>query len=247
MPDAWAIGHEPSWLVGAVPVAPETTVTHRLPRPTSAHRGMRLNGAMQARSDRTSTLEELRAGDVLLSQGRGWLSRLMAWNAECPYSHAALVLGDGTLIEAMPPRVRRRPVTAMFAPRCQPRLVDVWRPVNRDGSELSDAQRTRIASAAVRWLGWPFAGLKMAWLAVQTLLRHKLRVRRWSLPAPRHDRGLSCTEYVCRVLHEAIGFAPARPALGAPGASCGAITLDLCASRSLRPRGRLLPNGCLRG
>lgn len=169
MPGARAIGHEPSRLVGAGPATPETTGAHRLPRPTVAGRGMWLNAVMQARSDRTTTLEELRAG-------------------------------DGALIEAMPPRVRRRPVTAMFAPRRQPRLLDVWRPVNGDGSELSDAQRARIASTAVRWLDWPFAGLKMAWLAVQTLLRHKLRLRCWSLPVPRHDRGLSCTDYVCRLL-----------------------------------------------
>lgn len=183
---------------------------------------------------------DLRAGDVLLSQGRGWFSRLMAWNAECPYSHAALVLGDGTLVEAMPPRIRRRPVAMLGTPRFLPRFVDVWRPVNVDGSELSAAQRARIVATATRWLGWPFAGLKMAWLALQTLLRHKLRLRDWSLPAPR-DRGLSCTEYVYRVLHEAIGFAPARPGLADPAAACGVITLDLCASASLRPCGRLLP------
>jgi hypothetical protein len=146
------------------------------------------------------SLEELRCGDVLLSQGRFQLSRWMAWNAGCPYSHAALVLDGGGYVEARPPRIRRRPLTDLVAWRERLRFVDVWRPLNPDGSELSGTQRSQLARLAGRWLGWPFAGnRRMAWLALQTLLRHPGGAPRWRLPVP-PDGGVSCTEFVYRML-----------------------------------------------
>jgi cell wall-associated NlpC family hydrolase len=183
--------------------------------------------------------EQLRAGDVLLSQGNVQLSRLMAWNAECPYSHAAIMVTPDRFVEAAPPRVRCRSIDELAQARRRPRFVDVYRPVNPDGSELSTMQRLRIAEHALRWVGWPFARTKMAWLALQTLLQHKVGRANWRLPAPRHDRGFSCTEFVYRVLREAVDveLVPLRPRPIALPA--GVITSDLCHSRSLRACGRL--------
>lgn len=199
------------------------------------------------------SLEQLRCGDVLLSQGRFQLSRWMAWNAGCPYSHAALVLDGGGYVEARPPQVRWRPLTDLVAWRARLRFVDVWRPLNPDGTELSGPQRSQLARLAGRWLGWPFAGnRKMAWLALQTLLRPAGGAPRWRLPVP-PDGGVSCTEFVYRMLRsilplrivpgQAAGMA--GEALAAPGRSPleldprAVITSDLCGDGALRFCGRL--------
>ena len=199
------------------------------------------------------SLEELRCGDVLLSQGRVQLSRWMAWNAGCPYSHAALVLDGGGYVEARPPRIRRRPLTDLVAWRERLRFVDVWRPLNPDGSELSGTQRSQLARLAGRWLGWPFAGnRRMAWLALQTLLRHPGGAPRWRLPVP-PDGGVSCTEFVYRMLRAVL---PLRIVAGQGGDSTiespaatdaerleldprAVITSDLCGHGALRFCGRL--------
>lgn len=199
------------------------------------------------------SLEQLRCGDVLLSQGRFQLSRMMAWNAGCPYSHAALVLDRGGYVEARPPRVRWRPLTDLVAWRGRLRFVDVWRPLNPDGSELSGSQRSHLARLAARWLGWPFAGnRRMAWLALQTLLRHPAGAPRWQLPVP-PDGGVSCTEFVYRLLRTVLPLRiVAGPAVAAtvdsPGMPAGSpveldpravITSDLCGHGALHLCGRL--------
>jgi hypothetical protein len=193
-------------------------------------------------------IEQLCCGDLLLSQGNFQLSRMMAWNAECPYSHAAIMVAPDAFAEARPPRVQRRPVTDLLAARQRLRFVDVWRPLNPDGSELSPTQRRRIAEVAGQWLDWPFASYaKMGWLALQTLVRHKLGAAHWRLPAPR-DAGVSCTEFVCRVLQQVL---PLRlvPRVRDPAVATAAhlralephavITLDLCSTPVFRPLGRL--------
>lgn len=184
--------------------------------------------------------EGLRAGDVLLSQGNAPLSRWMAWNAECPYSHAAIMVTPERFVEAAPPRVRCRSIGELTQARRRPRFVDVYRPVNPDGTELSVDQGRCIANHALRWVGWPFARAKMAWLALQILLQHKFGRMHWRLPAPRHDRGVSCTEFVYRVLREAIDVELASPRSRPIRLPAGVITTDLCHSRSLRACGRLV-------
>lgn len=48
---------------------------------------------------------------ILLFRGRGWVSRLIRWQTNGDYSHAAIQYPDGTIIEAWhaPPKVRKRP------------------------------------------------------------------------------------------------------------------------------------------
>jgi hypothetical protein len=188
--------------------------------------------------------QQLRAGDVLMSQGKVRLSRWMAWNAECPYSHAAIMVTPDRFVEAAPPRVRCRSIDELARGRRGPRFVDVYRPVNPDGTELSAGQRCRIADRALAWVGWPFARAKMAWLATQTLLQHKLGRLHWRLPAPRHDRGFSCTEFVYRVLREAVDVELVPPRPRPIALPAGVITTDLCHSRSLRACGRLALGSC---
>ncbi|MCU0758749.1 MAG: hypothetical protein MUF07_06075 [Steroidobacteraceae bacterium] len=196
----------------------------------------------------TWPLEQLRCGDLLLSQGNFHLSRMMAWNAECPYSHAAIMVAPDAFAEARPPRVQRRLVTDLLAARDRLRFVDVWRPLNPDGSELSALQRRQVAEVAGQWLDWPFASYaKMGWLALQTLVRHKLGAVHWRLPAPR-DVGVSCTEFVCRVLQQVLPLQLAprvrdrstgRPAHLRALEPHAVITVDLCSTPAVCPLGRL--------
>lgn len=152
-----------------------------------------------------SRAAELRAGDVLLSRGDWHLSQWMAWNAECPYSHAAVAVSSNAVVEARAPRVDVRPVEALL--RESPARVDLFRPCNRDGSDLSDAQRERVVDMALGLRGVPFALPRLPGLAWRTLLDHKLSAAPAAGHGPhaiRHD--LTCCELVYVVLHQSLGF-----------------------------------------
>jgi hypothetical protein len=150
----------------------------------------------------------LRTGDVLLMRSAWQVSRWMAWNAECPYSHAALVLDEGRFIEARAPVVAIEPLRELDAPRRRIELVDVWRPFDRrDGAALDANAMQRIVALAGRWVGVPFAARRMPRLALGTLARHKLAVHPIGLHPPEPDEaGVTCTELVYRILDEAIGL-----------------------------------------
>lgn len=213
------------------------------------------------RMDRVLRSSEIRAGDVLLSLGRSQWSLLMAWNGGCPYSHAAIAIGDGRLVEAYVPSVRERTLESL-AHEDRPDYVDVYRP------SLDDAASARIAAIARRLVGVPFATRELGALAWRTWRRN----RHGRVPVGwRSCRdGPTCVELVYSVLADAIGFqlrerprSRARlpwldlrelwretrgwqrsgrvaPAVGAACAvPCDLIPLDLYRSPGLRRIGRL--------
>jgi hypothetical protein len=145
--------------------------------------------------------DELRPGDVVLTRARRHLSRLMAWNAECPYSHASLVVSRRRVVDAYPPYVRLRPLRALLAEALD--VADVYRPVAAWRRPLPRADRRRIVRTALACLGRPYAGLRLPGLAVRTLLQHKLG---WALAAraPRAAGAMICTEVVYRALRSGL-------------------------------------------
>jgi hypothetical protein len=160
----------------------------------------------------------LRTGDVLLMRSAWQVSRWMAWNAECPYSHAALVLDEGRFIEARAPVVAIEPLRELDAPRRRIELVDVWRPFDRrDGAALDANAMQRIVALAGRWVGVPFAARRMP------SARRGMR-RATSSP---------CTRSAC------IHRSRTRPASPAPSSSTASSTRrsgSSCASASSRMR-----------
>ncbi|HZF98667.1 MAG TPA: hypothetical protein VEY92_10595 [Pseudoxanthomonas sp.] len=142
---------------------------------------------------------------MLLSRAALMLSDWMAWNAECPYSHAALAVAPDVVLEARMPQVALRSLESVLDEA--PARIDLYRPLNPDGSELSQAQQARLLRTGLRLLGVPFALGRMPGLAWRTLLRHKLRRRR--SPTPQGllaASDLSCCELVYLVLRETCGF-----------------------------------------
>ena len=147
--------------------------------------------------------DELRPGDVLLTRAQRQLSRLMAWNAECPYSHASLVVSRRRVVDAYPPSVRLRPLRALLAEALD--VADVYRPVEAWRRPLPPERRRRIVRAALACLGRPYDGLRLPGLAVRTLLQHKLG---WSpgTRSPRDVDAVICTELVYRALRSGIAI-----------------------------------------
>lgn len=196
----------------------------------------------------------LQSGDVLLSRGCSQVSHLMAWNAECPYSHAAIVANREVVIEAVATGVRCRRLP-MFATDAAPLdfttrpdagrpqyAVDVYRAVGDDGRELGRAAGRRIGLCARQWLGAPFAHERMLTLALSTLLRHKVglagprrRIRAWRL---------TCVELVYLALHESVGF-PLQPRsrrpTPLPPLDVRGLVAELRSYRSGRSIGERLP------
>jgi hypothetical protein len=153
--------------------------------------------------------EALRAGDVLLMRSAWRIARLMAWNAECPYSHAALVIDRDRVVEAKPPRVRIEPLRELADPERRIEYVDVLRPYDALGQELDDESRDRVAAIARSWVGVRFATTRLPRLAFETLWCHKLGAPAPALrvePAARPADAVTCTELVFRVLSSACGL-----------------------------------------
>ena len=146
---------------------------------------------------------EPRSGDVLLSRAPLQISRWMAWNAECPFSHAALMLDHDRFIEAVVPRVRIGRLSRLLATPRPPELLALYRPLDANGRPLDSWTARQLVRAARRWLGAPFALARMGPLAVQTLLRHKAGQTGWRIEDDEVGR-VSCAELVYRVLRDVL-------------------------------------------
>jgi uncharacterized protein YycO len=107
----------------------------------------------------------LQPGDVILVEGRSWLDRLIRWATASPFSHAALV-GDGVLVEANWPTVRKVPLDAYAANGRAYRV------------QATDEQRRGAVAAALSRVGQPY-GLEELLVAdaARYLLHVILRLR----------------------------------------------------------------------
>ena len=101
-------------------------------------------------------LDQIKPGDVLMCMGHGELSKLLAWNGETDYSHAALVLDGGELIEATTGGCKLVPLTTRQTQVKNWNYVDVWRPVAHDGRAFDAKDQAAIVASAR-----PFAGRRM--------------------------------------------------------------------------------------
>jgi hypothetical protein len=115
---------------------------------------------------------QLEPGDVLLHMGTGELSKLIAWVGDGLYSHAALVIEGGQLIEAAAAGVRHATLDARTHMTANFHYVDVFRPF-RPGS--GDAKGTAaILAAADVYLGRPYPMTSLLTLGVACAVRNKV-------------------------------------------------------------------------
>lgn len=86
---------------------------------------------------------------IALYKGRSWISRIIRWRTWSPYSHAAWLCRDGTVIEAWPGGVQW--VSGLLAQHKEQTTVEVYEIVG-----LTEEQRTRIETFLVAQIGKPY-------------------------------------------------------------------------------------------
>jgi hypothetical protein len=116
----------------------------------------------------------LRPGDVLLMRGIGPVSDLIAWFGDSTYSHAAVLVDDGMLIEAAAPVSRRVPLATRLTQGAYYDFIDVLRPTRASGEPLDDAERAAIVQGAVDCLDVPYPLDALLQMAVFATLRNRI-------------------------------------------------------------------------
>lgn len=127
--------------------------------------------------------KSLRPGDVLLMRGDSEISDLVAWFGDSIYSHAAILVDRGELVEAAPPQSRIRTLEERLHEVQHYFFIDAWRPARRNGQPLADADRGAIVDAARALVATPYPVDAFVQMAVFAALRNRV-------PADRRAREL---------------------------------------------------------
>ena len=168
------------------------------------------------------TIDGLQEGDILLMLGDGPLSDLIAWASDGPYSHAALVVDGGDLLEASFAGVRRAPLRDRVKELAHYHFIDAWRPHDAGGQPWGTADRALGRERAERMLGAPYPvdqlALFGAVMAVRgkwpkhPLLRKLVRIA-LDRALPSESPALVCSEVVYRAWAECDAAPRGRMAL----------------------------------
>lgn len=118
------------------------------------------------------SVADLQASDVLLHMGCGDLSKLIAWTGDGLYSHAALVIDGGQLIEAAGSGVRHASLIERTRMLANFDYIDVFRPLRPAAEDSEDVARVLAASSA--YLGVPYPMTSLLTLGVVCAVRNKL-------------------------------------------------------------------------
>jgi hypothetical protein len=161
--------------------------------------------------------KEIRAGDVLLFQGQGFLSRVIRRVTHGKYSHSALVMpawhnrllvmqAEATGVEIAP---------ASKAVDCYPGKVDWWALAEEAHQQL---QSEKFLDALLEPVGKPYDFLGVIWLGLLKALHLKTR-----MPA-RKPSSYFCSDYVAEVLSKGgvdMGTIVTSSTVPSDFASCG--------------------------
>jgi hypothetical protein len=115
---------------------------------------------------------QLEPGDILLHMGTGELSKLIAWVGDGLYSHAALVIEGGRLIEAAAAGVRHATLADRTRMTANFRYIDVFRPL-RPGL-LDTKGIAAVLAAAEVYLGRPYPMTSLVTLGIACAVRNKV-------------------------------------------------------------------------
>jgi hypothetical protein len=120
------------------------------------------------------SLNDLRAGDVLLSLGFGPVSQLIAWFGDSIYSHVALVVDDKQLIEAATSGVRYVALAERIRDVAQMQFIDVYRPSDNAGHKPTKVMLDAMRERAAFYNQTPYATDNLVQLGVASAVRNKM-------------------------------------------------------------------------
>ncbi|MEO6689428.1 MAG: hypothetical protein ABIS07_05385 [Dokdonella sp.] len=115
---------------------------------------------------------DLLPGDVLLHMGAGELSKLIAWSGDSAYSHAAMVIAGGQLIEAAAAGVRHARLGDRTHMLANFNFIDVFRPLKPIAADT--AGFAAVLAAAEVYLGRPYPMTSLLTLGVVCAVRNKM-------------------------------------------------------------------------
>jgi len=118
------------------------------------------------------SIDALKPGDVLLHMGKGELSKLIAWVGDSEYSHAAMVVEGGQLIEAAAAGVRHAGLPERTRMVANFQFIDVYRPLRPDPG--NDKDRAAMLASINTYLGRPYPMTSLFTLGIACAVRNKI-------------------------------------------------------------------------
>ena len=153
------------------------------------------------------TIDSLQEGDILLMMGDGPLSDLIAWASDGIYSHAAMVVDGGELLEASLAGVRRCPLEKRLAEFDHYHWIDAFRAHDGQGHAFDAGDRELVREHAQTMLGAPYPIDQLALFGAIMALRGKWPVHAWARrlvrlaldrAVPSESPAMLCSEVVYR-------------------------------------------------
>lgn len=148
---------------------------------------------------------EPKAGDVLLMMSTDELSKLIAWFGDSQYSHSALMVSEGVLMESIAAGITETKLTDLKQPDFNIKYVDVFRSLDREGNFFSVSQQLAILTSARQFMGIPFEFGKLVQIGVLAAVRQKIPanpiIRRLLRLAFDHvlanrEKAMTCSQFV---------------------------------------------------
>ncbi len=117
---------------------------------------------------------EPKAGDVLLMMSTDELSKLIAWFGDSQYSHSALMVSEGVLMESIAAGITETKLVDLKQPDFHIKYVDVYRSLDQEGNFYSASQQLAVLTSARLFMGIPFEFGKLVQIGVLAAVRQKI-------------------------------------------------------------------------
>lgn len=124
--------------------------------------------------------------DILLYRGSGFVSRLIEWKTQSPYSHVALVVEPAIYLGIESNTGHQAGVRAFDLRKLDGRAVDVFRL-----NDLRAVNVEKVISFLVDCLGAPYDGWGVLWLGVLKVFNRREQANRFQ-----KDKDYFCSELV---------------------------------------------------
>lgn len=148
---------------------------------------------------------EPKSGDILLMMSTDELSKLIAWFGDSAYSHSALMVSEGLLMESIAQGITETKLEDLMRPDFNIKYVDVFRSLDRNGDIFSASQQLAMRNSARLFIGVSFEFGKLVQIGVLAAVRQKIPanalVRKLLRLAFDHvlansDKAMTCSQFV---------------------------------------------------